>query len=161
MALKDKLKSAEELASIVADLKSDGKRVVFTNGCFDLMHGGHISYLEGARVFGDALVVGINSDESVQKLKGPQLPILPESERAEILAAMEMVDYVVIFGEPKCERLLEMLRPDVHAKGTDYTKETYPEHETAERLGIEIAITGAPKQNATRDIIKKIRESGE
>jgi rfaE bifunctional protein nucleotidyltransferase chain/domain len=137
--------------------KRDGKRLVLANGCFDLIHGGHVSYLESARAMGDALIVGINSDRSERELKGPGRPIMPADERAELIAGMEAVDSVVIFDEPTCERLLRELRPHVHAKGTDYTKETVPERETAIELGIEIGIAGAPKEAASRKIIENVK----
>jgi rfaE bifunctional protein nucleotidyltransferase chain/domain len=135
--------------------KAAGKRVVFANGVFDVLHGGHISYIESARDAGDMLVLGLNSDASVREYKGEGRPIVPQDDRAAILAAMEAVDCVVIFDEPTVDPMLEELMPTVHAKGTDYTAETVPERETALRLGIEILIAGAPKQNATRAIIKQ------
>lgn len=159
MSKHPKIKLPEELAAIVRRLRQSDKTVVFANGCFDLLHGGHVSYLEGAAELGDVLIVGINSDASVHLLKGKNRPIVPENERAEIVAAFEAVDYVVLFNEPKCDAILEKLRPDIHAKGTDYTEKNVPERETAIALDIEIAITGDPKQNATRDIIKRIAES--
>lgn len=154
----NKLKSRDELKTIVDRLKQDNKSIVFANGCFDILHGGHISYLESSAAEGDVLVVGVNSDVSMKLIKGENRPIIPEGERAEILTAMEMVDYVVLFDEEKCESLLEDLHPDVHAKGTDYTTENVPEREVALKLGIRIAITGAPKENATRGIIKKVKD---
>lgn len=151
------LTDAKEFVSVA---KQRGERVVFANGCFDLLHGGHISYLEGARAMGDVMIVGLNSDASERELKGDGRPIVPEAERAELLAGMEAVDAVVVFDEPTCENLLRELRPDVHAKGTDYTEDTVPEREVALELGIEIAIAGAPKENASKDIIEALREGG-
>lgn len=139
--------------------KASGQRLVLANGCFDLLHGGHISYLESARALGDALIVGINSDASERALKGPGRPIIPAEERAELVAGMGAVDAVVIFDEPTCERLLRELRPHIHAKGTDYTEQTVPERETALELGIEIAIAGAPKEAGSRGIIQTVLES--
>lgn len=133
--------------------------MVFANGCFDTLHVGHIRYLEGARAEGDALIVGVNSDASVRGLKGPGRPILDESARARLVAALKSVDAVVLFDEPNVERLLEVLRPDVHAKGTDYSVETVPERETAARLGIRVAIVGDPKDHSTKDLFAKIRKA--
>lgn len=155
-----KIVTRKDLASLVDAAKADGKRVVFANGCFDVLHGGHISYLEDSAAQGDLLVVALNSDDSTRALKGPDRPCYPQDHRAEILAAMEMVDYVVIFDEPTVVPLLELLRPHVHSKGTDYTRETVPERDTALELGIEIYIAGAPKQNASRKIIAKVRGEG-
>jgi rfaE bifunctional protein nucleotidyltransferase chain/domain len=155
-AYSNKVRTRDELKSIIAQEKDAGKTVVFANGCFDLLHGGHISYLESSRSVGDLLVVGLNSDSSMRTLKGPGRPIYNEQWRAELLAAMESVDYIVIFDEPTCDGLLETLRPSIHAKGTDYTEETVPERETAVRCGIKTYIAGAPKENSTKDIIKVI-----
>lgn len=160
MASTDKIKTLEKLQPIVEAAKADGKRVVFTNGCFDILHGGHISYLEDSAAQGDLLIVALNSDASTRGLKGPDRPCYPQEDRAEILAAMEMVDYVVIFEEPTVVPLLEALRPHVHSKGTDYTRETVPERDTALALGIEIYIAGDPKQNASKQIIAKVRDGG-
>ncbi len=142
-----------EAKRLADEAKVAGRHVVFANGCFDVLHGGHISYLEGARAAGDLLIVGLNSDASVRGLKGEGRPIIPETERAEVLAAMEAVDAVIIFDEPTVTPLLETLRPHVHSKGTDYTVDTVPERETAIRLGIETHIAGEPKQNDSRRII--------
>ncbi|MBN1518134.1 adenylyltransferase/cytidyltransferase family protein [Candidatus Sumerlaeota bacterium] len=152
-----KIKSADEMRRIVEQLKAENKTVALANGCFDIIHGGHVSYLRGAAETGDTLIVALNSDVSVRGLKGEGRPILPEVERAEILAAFEMVDYVVLFDEPSVDALLEKLLPDVHAKGTDYTSDSVPERATNDRLGIRTAIVGAPKQNATRGIISRIQ----
>jgi D-glycero-beta-D-manno-heptose 1-phosphate adenylyltransferase len=154
-----KVVSREQLREIVVDLKRNGKRVVFANGCFDTLHVGHVRYLEGARREGDILAVGINNDASVSVLKGPGRPVLPEGARAELVAALRAVDYVVLFGEPNVESLLEHLRPDVHAKGTDYTTETVPERETAGRLGIAVAIVGDPKDHSTRGFFAAVRKA--
>jgi D-glycero-beta-D-manno-heptose 1-phosphate adenylyltransferase len=154
-----KIVARERLREIVAEQKRKGKRVVFANGCFDTLHVGHVRYLEGARREGDILVVGINNDSSVGALKGPRRPILPELARAELVAALRAVDYVVLFGEPNVEGLLEFLHPDVHAKGTDYTAETVPERATAARLGIDVAIVGDPKDHSTRDFFASVRKA--
>jgi rfaE bifunctional protein nucleotidyltransferase chain/domain len=142
----------------VRDEHARGRSVVLTNGCFDILHAGHVRYLEGAKREGDALVVGINSDASVRKLKGTGRPILPEQARAELVAALRVVDYVVIFGEEDAGALLRELCPDVHAKGTDYTGETVPERRVAAALGIRVAIVGDPKDHSTRELLKSIRE---
>lgn len=154
----EKVKTLTELKKIVADIRSAGKRVVFANGCFDMLHGGHISYLQSAKARGDVLVVGVNSDVSMKKIKGDKRPIYPEQERLELLAAIQYVDYMMLFDEESCDHLLRELHPDVHAKGTDYTRETVPERATSQALGIEVFIAGAPKENATKDIIKLILE---
>lgn len=149
-------------ASLTAKLQEEkrkGNRIVFANGCFDTLHVGHIRYLEGARSEGDILVVGVNADSSVCKLKGPGRPILDETARAQLVAALRSVDYVVLFAEPNVESLLEELRPDVHTKGTDYTTETVPEREVAKRLGIRIAIVGDSKDHSTRELIDSVRKA--
>lgn len=135
-----------------------GQHIVLANGCFDILHVGHVRYLNAARQEGDILVVAVNSDSSVRPLKGDGRPILPEKARAELVAALRSVDYVVIFPEPNVESLLRELRPDVHAKGTDYSVDTVPERDTSEQLGIRVAIVGDPKNHSTRDLFSKIRE---
>ena len=155
--MKDKkFKPLEELKSLVRAAQNEGKRVVFANGCFDLLHAGHISYLESARHAGDILVVAVNSDISVQSLKDPRRPIIPEDQRVEILCDMECVDYVMLFDDMTCDNVLRALCPDVHAKGTDYTRENVPERETAREIGAETLIVGNTKENATKDIIAEI-----
>ena len=138
--------------------RDNGKRIVLANGCFDVLHAGHIRYLQGARDFGDYLVVAINSDEQVKKLKGAGRPILSEQDRAEIVAALEVVDAVTIFSEPTVEELLLAMRPDVHAKGTDYTEETVPERETVKSYGGQVAIVGDPKNHSTSDLISRVAQ---
>ena len=135
-----------------------GERIVLTNGCFDMLHAGHVRYLKSAREVGDVVVVGVNADSSVGTLKGAGRPILSEAARAALVAGLDAVDYVVIFDEPNVESLMRDLRPDVHAKGTDYTVETVPERDTAAKLGIRVAIVGDPKNHSTRDLIARIRE---
>jgi rfaE bifunctional protein nucleotidyltransferase chain/domain len=154
-----KIVSRERLRELLAEHKRAGAKVVFANGCFDTLHVGHVRYLEGARREGDILVVGVNSDSSVCHLKGPGRPILPESARADLVAALRVVDYVVLFSEPNVEALLEFLHPDVHAKGTDYSVETVPERATAARLGIRVAIVGDPKDHSTRDFLDSVRKA--
>jgi D-glycero-beta-D-manno-heptose 1-phosphate adenylyltransferase len=143
----------------LAEHKRRGERVVFANGCFDTLHVGHIRYLEGARREGDLLVVGVNADSSVCNLKGPGRPILDENARALLVAALRCVDYVVLFAEPNVEALLAGLRPDVHAKGTDYTADTVPERAVSARLGIRVAIVGDPKDHSTGELLESIRKA--
>ena len=148
--------SREELMERVASAKAGGARVVFANGCFDVLHVGHIRYLAGARELGDVLIVGINSDEQVTIQKGPGRPVLPANERAEIVAALESVTYVTIFDEPTVEELLLALKPDVHAKGTDYTTDTVPERNVVRSYGGQVAIVGDPKDHSTSAIIARL-----
>src|SRR5580692_2752748 len=154
-----KIVSRERLRELLAEHRSAGAKIVFANGCFDTLHVGHVRYLEGARRQGDILVVGVNSDASVCDLKGPGRPILDENARALLVAALRDVDYVLLFTEPSVESLLEDLRPDVHAKGTDYTTETVPERATAARLGIRVAIVGDPKDHSTRGLLESVRKA--
>jgi D-glycero-beta-D-manno-heptose 1-phosphate adenylyltransferase len=154
-----KIVKRESLRDKLAEHKRSGQRIVFANGCFDTLHVGHVRYLEGARREGDLLVVGVNADSSVCALKGPGRPILDENARALLVGALRVVDYVVLFSDPSVESLLEDLRPDVHAKGTDYTPETVPERATAARLGIRVAIVGDPKDHSTRDLLESVRKA--
>jgi rfaE bifunctional protein nucleotidyltransferase chain/domain len=154
-----KIISRDLLRQKLAEHKRRGQRIVFANGCFDALHVGHIRYLEGARREGDVLVVGVNAYASVSGLKGPGRPILDEKARALLVAALRSVDYVVLFAEPTVETLLEVLRPDVHAKGTDYTADTVPERAVAARLGIRVAIVGDPKDHSTRELLDSIRKA--
>lgn len=133
-------------------------KIVLANGCFDLLHAGHVRYLHAARQLGDRLVVAINSDESVRELKGEGRPLMPASERAEILAALSDVDAVVIFSEHDVSSLIREIRPDIHAKGTDYTVENVPERETVIACGGRVEIVGDPKDHSATEIIGKIRE---
>ena len=148
--------SREEMLTRVAEARSSGAQIVLANGCFDVLHVGHVRYLEGARELGDVLVVGINSDEQVARLKGPGRPILPAIERAEVVASLEPVTYVTIFDEPTVEQLLLALKPDVHAKGTDYTEETVPERAVVRSYGGRVAIVGDPKDHSTSAILARI-----
>jgi D-glycero-beta-D-manno-heptose 1-phosphate adenylyltransferase len=154
-----KIVSRDALRQKLAEHRRQGRRIVLANGCFDTLHVGHIRYLEGARREGDILVVGLNADSSVCKLKGPGRPVLDENARAQLVASLRSVDYVVLFAEPSVEELLEEMRPDVHAKGTDYTAETVPERAVAARLGIRVAIVGDPKDHSTRDLLESIRKA--
>jgi D-glycero-beta-D-manno-heptose 1-phosphate adenylyltransferase len=156
---REKLVERKDLPQIAAELRTAQRTIVFANGCFDILHVGHVRYLEGARAQGDALVVGVNADSSVSMLKGPERPVLDERARALLVAALRVVDYVVIFAEPNVESLLEELRPDVHAKGTDYTPETVPERAAADRLGIRVAIVGDKKDHSTRDLLERVRKA--
>lgn len=152
-----KILSVDDLSIQIADARAKGKRIVFANGCFDTLHVGHVRYLQGARNEGDILVVGVNSDESVRRLKGPGRPVLDELARAQLVAAVRAVDYVIIFSDPNVENLLRAIRPAVHAKGTDYTTDTVPEREVAQRLGIRVAIVGDPKDHSTGALLRAIR----
>jgi rfaE bifunctional protein nucleotidyltransferase chain/domain len=152
----DKLKTLSGLRKIVAAEKAAGKTVVLANGCFDLFHVGHIRYLSAAKKKGDILVVAINSDASVRRLKGSGRPILPEDERAEILASFSFVDYVTIFSQPNVEKVLAALEPTVHVKGSDYTEDTVPERDIVKKYGGRVAIAGGPKIRSTSESIKEI-----
>lgn len=149
------LETARRLA---AEARQAGKRVVLANGCFDLIHVGHVRYLEGAKAEGDLLVVAVNGDRSVTALKGPGRPFMNADERAELLAAMEAVDLVVVFEDETVAALIERLRPDVHCKGTDYTEQSVPEREEMKRIGGLTKIVGDPKDHSTRDLMARLRE---
>jgi rfaE bifunctional protein nucleotidyltransferase chain/domain len=148
--------SREELVERVKAAREAGAKIVFANGCFDVLHVGHVRYLAGARELGDILIVGINSDNEVAVQKGAGRPVLPASERAEIVAALESVTYVTIFDEPTAEELLLALKPDVHAKGTDYTTDTVPERDVVRSYGGQVAIVGDPKDHSTSEIIARL-----
>jgi D-glycero-beta-D-manno-heptose 1-phosphate adenylyltransferase len=154
--LRTKIKSISELKPIVAQLRASGRRIVFANGCFDLIHVGHVRYLQSARAFGDVLIVGINGDRCVAALKGDGRPLQEENDRTEILASLDCVDYVLLFHEPTVDGILRELQPDVHAKGTDYTEDNVPERETVRTYGGRVAIAGDPKDHSTRDLIQMI-----
>jgi rfaE bifunctional protein nucleotidyltransferase chain/domain len=148
----------EEAGTLAARLRADGKRVVLANGCFDLLHVGHVRYLSAARALGDVLFVGLNSDAAVRRLKGLGRPLMPAVERVELLRALRAVDHVVVFDEDTADRLVGLVRPTVHAKGTDYTEATVPEAASVRAAGGRVAIVGDPKVHATRDLIARIRE---
>lgn len=148
----------DELKKIIPEEKKRGKRVVLANGCFDLIHVGHVRYLKEAKDQGDILLVALNSDRSVQLLKGKGRPILNEEERVAIVGSFSFVDHVTVFDEVNVERILLELKPDVHAKGSDYTEKTVPERETVLSYGGRIAITGGPKVKSTSEIIQDIRQ---
>ena len=143
----------------VADARRAGRTIAFANGCFDLLHVGHVRYLDAAAQEADVLIVAINDDESVRALKGKGRPILPAAARAELVAALRCVDFVVIFPESTVGPLLEAIRPDVHCKGTDYTLDSVPERDVVRGYGGRIAIVGDPKDHSTRDLLARIAES--
>ena len=148
----------EEAGALARRLRADGQRVVLANGCFDLLHVGHVRYLTAARALGDVLFVGLNSDSAVARLKGPGRPLMPAAERAEVLAGLRAVDHVVVFDEDTADRLVSLVQPAIHAKGTDYTEATVPEAASVRAAGGRVAIVGDPKDHATRDLIARIRE---
>jgi rfaE bifunctional protein nucleotidyltransferase chain/domain len=151
--------SREALASRIRSLKAKRKRVVFANGCFDLLHVGHLRYLEGAKKAGDVLVVALNTDASVRKLKGTSRPLMSLKERIELISALACVDYVTSFGEPNAEKTLRVLKPSIQAKGTDYTKDSVPEAALMRQLGGKVVITGDPKNHSTTDLIRKVKKA--
>jgi D-glycero-beta-D-manno-heptose 1-phosphate adenylyltransferase len=152
------LSETELVAAVVRD-RAAGLTVAFANGCFDLLHVGHVRYLQAAAAEADRLIVAVNDDASVAGLKGAGRPILPAAERAELVAALRGVHYVVVFGDPNVERLLSLLKPDVHCKGTDYTVDTVPERAVVAAYGGRTAIVGDPKSHATRELLKRIANS--
>jgi D-glycero-beta-D-manno-heptose 1-phosphate adenylyltransferase len=156
---RSKIHTARELAHLLGEQRRAGRSIAFANGIFDLLHVGHVRYLEAAAREADLLVVGVNSDGSARALKGEGRPVVPAGERMEILAALACVDYVVEFSERSCDALLSVLKPDVHCKGTDYTPETVPEAATVRAYGGRVAIVGDPKDHATRDILERIKLS--
>ncbi len=153
---KSKIKNVTELKGITRGLQSGGRKVVVANGCFDLLHVGHIRYLQHARSLGDVLVLAINGDAGVRALKGEGRPLQAAVDRAEILASLECVDYVLVFDDPTVDGILDALRPDIHAKGSDYTEESVPERGTVLSYGGTVAIAGDPKDHSSRDIIQTI-----
>lgn len=154
-ALRDRAELARELERLRRE--RPGARIVLANGCFDLLHVGHVRYLTDARRQGDVLVVALNTDESVRALKGPARPLAPLGERAEVVAALRAVDHVTSFGERTLEATLRLLRPHVHAKGSDYTRESVPEAAVDRELGIEIAICGDPKDHSSSELLRRAR----
>jgi rfaE bifunctional protein nucleotidyltransferase chain/domain len=161
MDTREKIVSREGLHAILDEHRRAGRKIVFANGVFDLLHAGHVRYLQAARGEGDLLIVGINSDGSTRALKGKERPILTERARAALVAALAAVDYVVIFDELDVNSLLRELQPDVHAKGTDYTAGTVPERELAGMLGIRVAIVGDPKRHSTRDLLARVSRNSD
>jgi rfaE bifunctional protein nucleotidyltransferase chain/domain len=152
-----KVGAIDEVASAVASARAAGRTVAFANGCFDVLHVGHVRYLAGARAEADVLVVGINGDASVRRLKGPDRPVMPEADRALLVAALRVVDHVVVFQEDDVKALLLRLKPDVHCKGTDYTPDTVPERDVVRGYGGRVAIVGDPKSHDTRVLLERLR----
>ena len=152
--------SRDELIRRIAADRASGRTVAFANGCFDLLHVGHVRYLQSAAAEADRLIVAINDDDSVRRLKGDGRPVLAAAHRAELVAALRGVDYVVIFPEPTVGPLLETLRPDVHCKGTDYTIDTVPERDVVKGYGGRVAIVGDPKDHSTHDLLARIGNGG-
>ena len=148
----------DELAKKLEALKAQGKKIVFTNGCFDMLHVGHVRYLRGAKALGDVLVLAINSDDSIRRLKGKERPLLPLEDRLGILSAFEMVDFVTPFEDDTVTPLLLKLKPHIQAKGTDYTTESIPEKDTMASFGGKVAVVGDPKDHASKNLIKEILE---
>jgi len=148
----------ETLQKIIEEEKGRGKRIIFGNGCFDLLHVGHVRYLRGAKALGDLLIVAVNDDSSVTGLGKRKQVVTAANERAEIIAALDCVDYVILFSDPTVENLLRALRPDIHAKGTDYTEQSVPEGDIVRSYGGRVAIVGDPKDHSTRDLIKTIKD---
>lgn len=144
------------LREAIAAAKKDGQRIVFANGCFDVLHVGHVRYLEAAKALGDLLIVAINSDEQARRLKGEGRPLMPQDQRAEIVSALAAVDFVTIFDEPTVAELLLALKPDIHAKGTDYTEDTVPERDVVRSYGGRVAIAGDPKDHSSSEMIEKV-----
>jgi rfaE bifunctional protein nucleotidyltransferase chain/domain len=153
--------SESELVEAVARDRADGRTVAFANGCFDLLHVGHIRYLQAAAAEADRLIVAVNDDRSVAELKGEGRPILPAADRAELVAALRGVDYVIVFGDPDVGRLLTLLKPDVHCKGTDYTVDSVPERAVVLSYGGRTAIVGDQKRHATRALLARIARTGD
>jgi D-glycero-beta-D-manno-heptose 1-phosphate adenylyltransferase len=153
------IKDADLLLQHIENLKKQHKKIVFTNGGFNILHVGHIRSLQHAKRLGDVLLVAVNNDSSLRRLKGSAYPLIPEDERLEVLAALECVDLLTIFSEPTVDSLLLKLKPHIHAKGTDYTKESVPERSTVLSYGGEIAIVGDTKDHSSSSIISRIRES--
>lgn len=157
MNVSDKLKSLDELEAIAARARDQGQTVVFTNGCFDLLHRGHVHVLRRAKAAGDLLIVGLNSDKSVKQIKGPNRPVLPETDRAELIAALEMVDYVILFDEPDPYKAILALRPDVLVKGGDWRAEKIIGADIVEGHGGRVALVPYMEGFSTTEIIERIR----
>ncbi|HEV2234214.1 MAG TPA: adenylyltransferase/cytidyltransferase family protein [Terriglobia bacterium] len=154
--MSDKIIPRAEVSALGARMRREGRRIVFANGCFDLLHVGHVRYLQGAKEQGDVLVVGVNSDRTVRELKGEGRPLLPAEARAELIAALESTDYVLIFDDPTAAGVLQDLRPHVHCKGTDYSEETVPERDVMKSLGGTVRIVGDDKGHSTREVLSEI-----
>jgi D-glycero-beta-D-manno-heptose 1-phosphate adenylyltransferase len=156
----DKVGALDEVRREVELARAAGRTVALANGCFDVLHVGHVRYLQGARAEADVLVVGVNGDDSVRRLKGEGRPVLPAADRALLVAALRAVDHVVVFAEDDVSRLLLALRPDVHCKGTDYTPDTVPERDVVRSYGGRVAIVGDPKHHDTRVLLERVRGGG-
>ena len=154
-----KIVSEEELVSIISQMRQQARSIVFTNGCFDILHAGHVRYLTAAKDCGDVLIVGLNSDSSVSALKGPSRPINPEDDRAEVMAGLEAVDYVAIFADATAERLVELIKPDVYVKGGDYTVDQLPEARIAAAYGGKTVLIPEVPGRSSSNIIKKIAQT--
>ena len=155
MAIASKIMASTDLAEQVQKWRSSGEKIILANGCFDALHVGHVRYLRAAKALGGRLIVAVNSDSSARSLKGNGRPSIPQQERAEILGALEAVDAVIIFDELDVRNLIQLLRPDIHAKGTDYTKESVPERDTVIACGGRVEIVGDPKDHSTTKLIRK------
>ena len=155
MAIASKIMASTDLAEQVQKWRSSGEKIILANGCFDALHVGHVRYLRAAKALGGRLIVAVNSDSSARSLKGNGRPSIPQQERAEILGALEAVDAVIIFDELDVRNLIQLLRPDIHAKGTDYTKESVPERDTVIACGGRVEIVGDPKEHSTTELIRK------
>ena len=159
--IQSRIVARSDLIEIVEQERRDGKRIVFANGCFDVLHVGHVRYLEAAKALGDLLIVGINSDEQARRLKGEGRPLMPQDQRAEIVLSIAAVDLVTIFSEPTVAQLLLALKPDIHAKGTDYTEDSVPERDVVRSFGGRVAIVGDPKDHSSSEMIEKLTVSSE
>ena len=155
------ISTRDALNEVVARLRREGKRIAFSNGCFEILHVGHLRSLQDARRHGDCLIVAVNSDDSVRRYKGREEPIVPEHERAEIVGGLACVDFVYIFDEPTVDGLLEDIRPDAYCKGPEYTMENLPERETLKRVGGTLVQVGDPKDHSTSDLLRRIAEHGQ
>ena len=156
LAAHSRILDRSELERVVETARSQGKKIVLANGCFDILHAGHVRYLEAAKALGDILIVAVNSDAEALRLKGEGRPLLSQDQRAEIVSSLEAVDLVTIFDEPTVAQLLLALKPDIHAKGTDYTEDSVPERDVVRSFGGRVAIVGDPKDHSSSEIIEKI-----
>ncbi len=152
-----KIITIDKLKSTVDNIRKDNRKLVFSNGCFDILHIGHVYYLYAASKLGDVLIVGVNGDDSVKRLKGPMRPIINARERVEIIAALEMVDYVILFNSLTCSKLLQMIKPEVYVKGGDYSSETLPEEKVVRDFGGKVEIIDRVKNRSTSQIINKVK----
>lgn len=159
MSASSKIVDRARLTELVREWRKSGEKVILTNGCFDVLHVGHIRYLHGAKVLADRLIVAVNADATVRTLKGEGRPRTPENERAEILAALADVDAVVIFTEPDVRPLIREIKPDIHAKGTDYTEQSVPERDEVTAYGGRVAIVGDPKDHSSSELLRKWKDS--